>query len=88
MSFLTGRDAKDFEAVEDAIPRRRNCDNRADGPDRRRQHRAAGSGRERAMGQLDILVLNAAMLGTLAPVPRSTARNRRVFTLNVRRSRR
>ena len=82
---LTARNAKDLEAVEDAIF---NAGGHAtiaplDLTDGDSIARLAAAVTER-WGKLDILVLNAAMLGTLAPVPAiDGAELNRVLTLNV-----
>ena len=82
---LTARTAKDLEAVEDAIF---NAGGNAtiaplDLTDGDNISRLAVAVTER-WGKLDILVLNAAMLGTLSPVPAiDGAEFARLFTLNV-----
>jgi len=82
---LTARTAKDLEAVEDAIF---NAGGHAtiaplDLTDGDSISRLAVAVTER-WGKLDILVLNAAMLGTLSPVPAiDGAEFARLFTLNV-----
>ena len=82
---LTARTAKDLEAVEDAIF---NAGGHAtiaplDLTDDDSISRLAVAVTER-WGKLDILVLNAAMLGTLSPVPAiDGAEFARLFTLNV-----
>jgi len=82
---LTARTAKDLEAVEDAIF---NAGGHAtiaplDLTDGDSISRLAVAATER-WGKLDILVLNAAMLGTLSPVPAiDGAEFARLFTLNV-----
>ena len=82
---LTARTAKDLEAVEDAIF---NAGGNAtiaplDLTDGDSISRLAVAVTER-WGKLDILVLNAAMLGTLSPVPAiDGAEFARLFTLNV-----
>ena len=82
---LTARNAKDLEAVEDTIF---NAGGHAtiaplDLTDGDSIARLAAAVTER-WGKLDILVLNAAMLGTLAPVPAiDGAEFNRVLTLNV-----
>ena len=83
--IITARNAKDLEAVEDAIF---NAGGNAtiaplDLTDGDSIARLATAVTER-WGKLDILVLNAAMLGTLAPVPAiDGAEFARLFTLNV-----
>jgi NAD(P)-dependent dehydrogenase (short-subunit alcohol dehydrogenase family) len=82
---LTARNAKDLEAVEDAIFDAGGSATIAplDLTDGDSIARLAAAVTER-WGKLDILVLNAAMLGTLAPVPAiDGAELTRVFTLNV-----
>ncbi|WP_333567209.1 SDR family NAD(P)-dependent oxidoreductase [Sphingorhabdus sp.] len=82
---LTARTAKDLEAVEDAIF---NAGGNAtiaplDLTDGDNISRLAVAVTER-WGKLDILVLNAAMLGTLSPVPAIDGSEfARLFTLNV-----
>ncbi len=83
--ILTARNAKDLEAVEDAIFDAGGSATIAplDLTDGDSIARLAAAVTER-WGKLDILVLNAAMLGTLAPVPAiDGAELTRVFTLNV-----
>jgi NAD(P)-dependent dehydrogenase (short-subunit alcohol dehydrogenase family) len=83
--IITARTAKDLEAVEDAIF---NAGGNAtiaplDLTDGDSIVRLATAVTER-WGKLDLLVLNAAMLGTLAPVPAiDGAEFARLFTLNV-----
>lgn len=83
--IITARTAKDLEAVEDAIF---NVGGNAtiaplDLTDGDNIARLATAVTER-WGKLDVLVLNAAMLGTLAPVPAiDGAEFGRLFTLNV-----
>ena len=83
--IITARTAKDLEAVEDAIF---NAGGNAtiaplDLTDGDSIARLATAVTER-WGKLDVLVLNAAMLGTLAPVPAiDGAEFARSFTLNV-----
>lgn len=83
--IITARTAKDLEAVEDAIF---NAGGNAtiaplDLTDGDSIARLATAVTER-WGKLDVLVLNAAMLGTLAPVPAiDGAEFVRLFTLNV-----
>ncbi len=83
--IITARTAKDLEAVEDAIF---NAGGNAtiaplDLTDGDNIARLATAVTER-WGKLDVLVLNAAMLGTLAPVPAiDGAEFGRLFTLNV-----
>lgn len=83
--IITARTAKDLEAVEDAIF---NTGGNAtiaplDLTDGDSIARLATAVTER-WGKLDVLVLNAAMLGTLAPVPAiDGAEFARLFTLNV-----
>lgn len=83
--ILTARTAKQLEAVEDAIF---NAGGNAtiaplDLTDGDSIARLAVAVTER-WGKLDILVLNAAMLGTLSPVPAiDGAEFARLFTLNV-----
>lgn len=82
---LTARDAKNLEAVEDAIFSVGGSATIAplDLTDGDSIARLAAAVTER-WGKLDILVLNAAMLGTLAPVPAiDGAEFARLFTLNV-----
>ena len=83
--ILTARNAKDLESVEDAIFDAGGSATIAplDLTDGDSIARLAAAVTER-WGKLDILVLNAAMLGTLAPVPAiDGAELTRVFTLNV-----
>ncbi len=82
---LTARNAKDLEKVEDAIFIAGGSATIAplDLTDGDSIARLAAAVTER-WGKLDILVLNAAMLGTLAPVPAiDGAELSRVLTLNV-----
>jgi len=82
---LTARTAKDLEAVEDAIFDAGGNATIAplDLTDGDSISRLAIAVTER-WGKLDILVLNAAMLGTLSPVPAiDGAEFARLFTLNV-----
>jgi len=83
--ILTARTAKDLEAVEDAIFIAGGSATIAplDLTDGDSISRLAVAVTER-WGKLDILVLNAAMLGTLSPVPAiDGAEFARLFTLNV-----
>ena len=83
--ILTGRTAKDLEAVEDAIFGAGGSATIAplDLTDGDSIARLAAAVAER-WGKLDILVLNAAMLGTLSPVSAiDGAELARLFTLNV-----
>jgi NAD(P)-dependent dehydrogenase (short-subunit alcohol dehydrogenase family) len=83
--ILTARTAKDLEAVEDAIFDAGGSATIAplDLTDGDSISRLAVAVTER-WGKLDILVLNAAMLGTLSPVPAiDGAEFSRLFTLNV-----
>ena len=83
--ILTARTAKDLEAVEDAIFTAGGSATIAplDLTDGDSISRLAVAVTER-WGKLDILVLNAAMLGTLSPVPAiDGAEFARLFTLNV-----
>ena len=83
--ILTARNAKDLETVEDAIFDAGGSATIAplDLTDGDSIGRLAAAVTER-WGKLDMLVLNAAMLGTLAPVPAiDGAELTRVFTLNV-----
>jgi len=83
--ILTARTAKDLEAVEDAIFTAGGSATIAplDLTDGDSISRLAVAVTER-WGKLDILVLNAAMLGTLSPVPAiDCAEFARLFTLNV-----
>jgi len=83
--ILTARTAKDLEAVEDAIFAAGGSATIAplDLTDGDSISRLAVAVTER-WGKLDILVLNAAMLGTLSPVPAiDGAEFARLFTLNV-----
>lgn len=83
--IITARTAKDLEAVEDAIFDAGGNATIAplDLTDGDSIARLAAAVTER-WGKLDILVLNAAMLGTLAPVPAiDGAEFARLFTLNV-----
>lgn len=83
--ILTGRTAKDLEAVEDAIFGAGGSATIAplDLTDGDSIARLAAAVAER-WGKLDILVLNAAMLGTLSPVSAiDGAEFARLFTLNV-----
>lgn len=83
--IITARTAKDLEAVEDLIFAAGGSATIAplDLTDGDSIARLAAAVTER-WGKLDILVLNAAMLGTLAPVPAiDGAEFARLFTLNV-----
>jgi NAD(P)-dependent dehydrogenase (short-subunit alcohol dehydrogenase family) len=83
--IITARSVKDLEAVEDAIYDAGGSATIAplDLTDGDSIARLAAAVTER-WGKLDILVLNAAMLGTLAPVPAiDGAEFARLFTLNV-----
>ncbi len=83
--ILTGRTAKDLEAVEDAIFGAGGSATIAplDLTDGDSIARLAAAVAER-WGKLDILVLNAAMLGTLSPVSAiDGVEFARLFTLNV-----
>lgn len=83
--IITARTAKDLEAVEDAIFAAGGSATIAplDLTDGDSISRLAAAVSER-WGKLDIMVLNAAMLGTLAPVPAiDGAEFARLFTLNV-----
>lgn len=83
--ILTARTAKDLESVEDAIFGAGGSATIAplDLTDGDSIARLAAAVTER-WGKLDFLVLNAAMLGTLAPVPAiDGAEFARLFTLNV-----
>lgn len=83
--ILTARNAKDLESVEDAIFDGGGSATIAplDLTDGDSISRLAAAATER-WGKLDILILNAAMLGTLAPVPAiDGAELNRVMTLNV-----
>ena len=83
--IITARTAKDLEAVEDAIFAAGGSATIAplDLSDGDSIARLAAAVTER-WGKLDILLLNAAMLGTLAPVPAiDGAEFARLFTLNV-----
>jgi NAD(P)-dependent dehydrogenase (short-subunit alcohol dehydrogenase family) len=83
--IITARTAKDLEAVEDAIFDAGGSATIAplDLTDGDSIARLAAAVTER-WGKLDFLVLNAAMLGTLAPVPAiDGAEFARLFTLNV-----
>ncbi len=83
--IITSRTAKDLEAVEDAIFASGGSATIAplDLTDGDSIGRLAAAVTER-WGKLDILVLNAAMLGTLSPVPAiDGAEFARLFTLNV-----
>jgi NAD(P)-dependent dehydrogenase (short-subunit alcohol dehydrogenase family) len=83
--ILTARTAKDLETVEDAIFDAGGNATIAplDLTDSDSISRLAIAVTER-WGKLDILVLNAAMLGTLSPVPAiDGAEFARLFTLNV-----
>lgn len=83
--IITARTAKDLEAVEDAIFAAGGSATIAplDLTDGDSISRLASAVSER-WGKLDIMVLNAAMLGTLAPVPAiDGAEFARLFTLNV-----
>jgi NAD(P)-dependent dehydrogenase (short-subunit alcohol dehydrogenase family) len=83
--IITARTAKDLEAVEDAIFDAGGSATIAplDLTDGDSIGRLAAAVTER-WGKLDMLVLNAAMLGTLAPVPAiDGAEFARLFTLNV-----
>lgn len=82
---LTARTAKDLEAVEQRIFEAGGSATIApmDLTEAGNNERLATALRER-WGKLDILVLNAAMLGTLAPVPViDAAEFNRVLTLNL-----
>jgi NAD(P)-dependent dehydrogenase (short-subunit alcohol dehydrogenase family) len=83
--ILTARTAKDLEAVEDAIFDAGGSATIAplDLTDGDSISRLAAAITER-WGKLDILILNAAMLGTLTPVPAiDGAEFVKLFTLNV-----
>lgn len=83
--ILTARTAKDLEAVEDAIFDAGGSATIAplDLTDGDSIARLAAAITER-WGKLDILILNAAMLGTLTPVPAiDGAEFAKLFTLNV-----
>lgn len=83
--ILTARNAKDLEAVEQRIFDAGGSATIApmDLTDAGNNERLAAAVRER-WGRLDILVLNAAMLGTLSPVPViDAAEFNRVLTLNL-----
>jgi len=83
--IITARTAKDLEAVEDSIFAAGGSATIAplDLTDGDSIARLAAAVTER-WGKLDFLVLNAAMLGTLAPVPAiDGAEFARLFTLNV-----
>lgn len=83
--ILTARTAKDLEAVEDTIFEAGGSATIAplDLTDGDSIARLAAAVTER-WGKLDILILNAAMLGTLSPVPAiDGAEFARLFTLNV-----
>jgi NAD(P)-dependent dehydrogenase (short-subunit alcohol dehydrogenase family) len=83
--IITARTIKDLEAVEDAIFAAGGSATIAplDLTDGDSIARLAAAVTER-WGKLDMLVLNAAMLGTLAPVPAiDGAEFARLFTLNV-----
>ena len=83
--ILTARTAKDLEAVEDAIFDAGGTATIAplDLTDGDSISRLAAAITER-WGKLDILILNAAMLGTLTPVPAiDGAEFAKLFTLNV-----
>ena len=82
---LTARTAKDLETVEDAIFARGGSATIAplDLTDGDSIGRLAVAVKER-WGKLDILVLNAAMLGTLTPVPQIDGNDfNRILTLNL-----
>jgi NAD(P)-dependent dehydrogenase (short-subunit alcohol dehydrogenase family) len=83
--ILTARTAKDLEAVEQRIFEAGGSATIApmDLTEAGNNERLAAAVRER-WGKLDMLVLNAAMLGTLAPVPViDAAEFNRVLTLNL-----
>ena len=83
--ILTARNAKDLEAVEQRIFEAGGNATIApmDLTEAGNNQRLAAAVRER-WGKLDILVLNAAMLGTLSPVPViDAAEFNRVLTLNL-----
>jgi NAD(P)-dependent dehydrogenase (short-subunit alcohol dehydrogenase family) len=83
--IITARTAKDLEAVEDAIFAAGGSATIAplDLTDGDSISRLAAAVSQR-WGKLDMIVLNAAMLGTLAPVPAiDGAEFARLFTLNV-----
>lgn len=83
--ILTARNAKDLEAVEQGIFEAGGNATIApmDLTEAGNNERLAAAVRER-WGKLDILVLNAAMLGTLSPVPViDAAEFNRVLTLNL-----
>lgn len=83
--ILTARNAKDLEAVEQRIFEAGGNATIApmDLTEAGNNERLAAAVRER-WGKLDILVLNAAMLGTLSPVPVIDAGEfNRVLTLNL-----
>jgi NAD(P)-dependent dehydrogenase (short-subunit alcohol dehydrogenase family) len=82
---LTARNAKDLERVEDAIFAKGGSATIAplDLTDGNSIGRLAVAIKER-WGKLDILVLNAAMLGTLTPVPQIDGNDfNRILTLNL-----
>jgi NAD(P)-dependent dehydrogenase (short-subunit alcohol dehydrogenase family) len=82
---ITARTAKDLESVEDQIFEAGGSATIAplDLTDGDSINRLAGAVKER-WGKLDMLVLNAAMLGTLTPVPAIDGTElSRVMTLNV-----
>jgi short-subunit dehydrogenase len=83
--ILTARTAKDLEAVEDRIHQAGGNATIApmDLAEGDSIARLAGAVAER-WGKLDILILNAAMLGTLTPVPAIDAKEfSKLLTLNV-----
>ena len=83
--ILTARNAKDLEAVEDAIFQAGGTATIAplDLTDGEAIARLAAAVKER-WGKLDILVLNAAMLGSLGPVPAiDGAEFGKIITLNL-----
>ncbi len=83
--ILTARTAKDLESVEDAIFAAGGSATIAplDLTDGESIGRLAVAVKER-WGRLDILVLNAAMLGTLTPVPHIDGNDfNRILTLNL-----
>ena len=83
--ILTARNAKDLEAVEQRIFDAGGSATIApmDLTEAGNNERLAAAVRER-WGKLDILVLNAAILGTLSPVPViDAAEFNRVLTLNL-----
>jgi NAD(P)-dependent dehydrogenase (short-subunit alcohol dehydrogenase family) len=81
---LTARTAGGLEEVEIASTAPRQRDHRAAGPRRKRKHRRLAAAMSERWQALDILVLNAAMLGSLSPVPHIDSKELgKLLTLNL-----